>query len=353
MQSKIKICLLAPANSIHAQKIARSLGYDGYEVVVCTLHNAEIKDINIVYFPPVIPVLGKLINYILNISRIKKTIKNMKPDILHAHYISTYGIIGYFVKYRPFVVSVWGTDIYERIKNPIINFFVRRTLANADAVLSNSKTMACHTRKFTNKKIYFTPFGVDLSNFFPAKKKDNARFVVGTARRLAPIYGIKYLIEAFASFLKKAPCAKLLIVGDGPQKSELIELAKKLEIGDSVLFLGFVHHPNVPEIVKQMDVFCMPSEREGFGVAALEAQACGIPVIASNVGGLPEAIAQNKTGFLIEPKNPEAIAEKLLFFYSNPVARKKMGREARKFVAKHYNWDENIKIIENIYKNLL
>ena len=149
------------------------------------------------------------------------------------------------------------------------------------------------------------------------------------------------------------PSAKLLIIGEGPQKNELINVVRKLKIENNVMFLGFIPHNKLSKIISQMDVVCIPSKREGFGVVALEAQACGVPVICSNVGGLPETIINGKTGFLVTPKNPYAVVKKLLFLYKNPAIRKKMGREARKFVAEYYNWAENIKIIEKAYKKLI
>ena len=95
-------------------------------------------------------------------------------------------------------------------------------------------------------------------------------------------------------------------------------------------------------MLRKLNVFCMPSLREAFGVATLEAQACGAPVIASNVGDLLETIKDGKTGFLVKPKNPSAIADKLLFLYKNPSIRKNMAIQGRKFVAQYYNWDKNV-----------
>ncbi len=346
----MKICLLAPANNIHTQKIAYSLLRGGYEVIICTFHNAKISGIKVIYFPPIISIFKKL-NYIFNIPRLKKIINDINPDVLHAHYVSSYGVVGYLTKFHPLIISVWGSDIYDAPKNPIFKFFIKLALVKAEAVLSTSKTMVRQTQRFvSNKEIVVTPFGVELSKFYPTKKQDNSKFIIGTARTLTRKYGIKYLIRAFSIFLKEVANAQLVIVGNGPQKNELMNIAKKLGIEKSVKFLGFIRHDRLPKIIANMDVFCMPSIRESFGVAALEAQACSIPVISSNVGGLSETIIDGKTGFLVKPKDPYAIVDKCLFLYKNPVVRKNMGEEARKFVTKYYNWSNNIKIIKRIYR---
>lgn len=351
----MKICLLAPANSIHTRKIAYSLVDDGYEVTICTFHNAKLPGINVVYFPPIIPAFRKL-NYILNVPRVRRVIRDKGPDILHAHYVSSYGIAGYLTGFHPLVISVWGSDIYDRPKNPVLRFFIKQALVKADTLLSTSRIMAKQTEGFVpNKEIVVTPFGVDLSQFYPAEMEDSSQFIVGTARTLRPKYGIAYLIKGFAIFLKDAPDAKLVIAGDGPQKNELVNITKRLGIAKSIRFLGFVPHSQLPRMMASVDIFCMPSESESesFGVAALEAQACGVPVVSSKIGGLSETVIDGKTGFLVEPKNPYALADKLIFLYKNPAIRRKMGKEARKFVAEYYNWSENIKIIEQVYDSLM
>jgi len=348
----MKICLLAPANNIHTQKIAYSLLHDGYEVTICTFHNAKISGVKVIYLPPIISIFKKL-NYIFNIPRLKKIINDINPDILHAHYVSSYGVVGYLTNFHPLIISVWGSDIYDTPKNPILKFFIKLALVKAEAILSTSKTMARQTQRFVSgKEIVVTPFGVDLSKFYPTKRQDNSKFTIGTARKLARKYGIEYLIRALSIFLKEVDNSQLIIAGNGPQKNELMNIAKKLGIEKSVKFLGFIHHDRLPKIIANMDIFCMPSilKSESFGVAALEAQACGVPVISSNIGGLSETIIDGKTGFLVKPKDPHAIVDKCLFLYKNPVIRKNMGEEGRKFVTKYYNWSENIKIIKRMYR---
>ena len=295
-------------------------------------------------------------NYLLNAYLIKKYLQLINPDILHAHYVSSYGVTGFLTGFHPYVISVWGKDIYDAPKNLILKFLIKKALRNADYILSTSRTMVKQTKKFvTNKKIVVTPFGIDLTKFYPRNKKNSGRFIIGTARGLMPKYGIKYLVEAFAMFTKAVQNAELHIAGDGPQKDELISFTHELKIADVTKFWGFIVPGRIPEFLSNLDVFCMPSidDSESFGVAALEAQACGIPVIASNVGGLPETIVDFKTGFLVPPRNPTAIAEKILFLYKNPEIRFHMGIESFNFVKTYYNWADNIKIIEQSYESLM
>ncbi len=351
----MRICLLAPADSYHTAKIIRFLVKDGYDVSICTFHNASYPGVDVYYFKPKFEYLSKF-NYYLNVNNIKKIIKKINPDIVHAHYVSSYGLVGYLTRFHPLVISVWGSDIYDRPRNPIMKSFIKKALNEADAVLSTSKTMAEQTKKFvTNKEILVTPFGIDPTKFYPCADKKSNKFIIGTARILAPKYGIKYLIKAFAIFLKEIPDAELCIAGEGIQKKELISLARNLGIINKVRFFGYINPNKIPEFLSHLDVFCMPSikESESFGVAALEAQACGVPVIASAIGGLHETIIDKKTGYLIPPKDPAAIAEKILFLCQNPKIRLSMSESGVLFVKKYYNWLNNIKKIEKVYYSLI
>ncbi len=310
----MKICLLAPANNPHTQKIAYTLKQKGYKINICTFHNAYLPGMDVKYFAPLINPLGK-INYILNSQLIKKFLKVIKPDILHAHYVSNYGVVGYLTGYHPFIISVWGSDIYDKPSNIILKHLIKRALASCNKILSTSKTMAEQTKKFVKSRdIIITPFGVDLTKFYQRERKNSNKFAIGTARGLVPKYAIRYLLKAFAIFSKENPLSELHIAGEGPQKKELIRLSQNLGVSNKVKFYGYINPDNIPEFLSMLDVFCMPSveESESFGVAVLEAQACGIPVIASKTGGLHETILNGKTGFLVPPKDPKFIAEKFI-----------------------------------------
>jgi len=106
--SGMKVCLLAPGNSVHTLKIAYSLREEGHEVLVLSFHEPKTKDRFIEYIEPLFPPLGKL-NYIANVRRIKRIVNDFRPDILHAHYVSSYGFVGSLLDYHPFIISVWGT----------------------------------------------------------------------------------------------------------------------------------------------------------------------------------------------------------------------------------------------------
>ncbi len=348
--TSMKICLLAPANNPHTQKLAYSLKHLRHEVFIYTFHPDHLEDINVYKAHPLYRLPGKA-NYFLSAIHLSNFLKRLKPDILHAHYVSSYGVIGTLTGFHPFIISVWGMDIYNAPKNLLLRPLIQYALFKADYVMSTSKTMYKQTRKYLkDKPIAVTPFGIDFKKFYPRPKKSK-KFIIGTARILAPKYGIKYLIEAFTEFAGKISNTELLIAGQGPQQNELKQLCKRNNITDKVKFLGFVPPDQMPRFLCQLDVFCMPSieESESFGVAALEAQACGLPVIASDIGGLPETVQDNLSGFLVHPKNAQEISKKLYLLVKDTALLKRLSHGAIQFVRENYDWEKNIKRIIDIY----
>jgi glycosyltransferase involved in cell wall biosynthesis len=342
----MKVCLLSGANSVHTIKIAQSIKEQGDDILIISFHKPMAKDINVVYLSPIIPILGKL-NYLIYTPKVKKIISKYNPDILHAHRVSSYGVIGGFLNFHPFIVSVWGGDIFNFPKKSILHkYLVKRTLKKADFVLSTSNVMALETSKYTDKKIFVTPFGVDCEKFKPIPEL-----------KLEPKYGIEYLIRAFKILGSKHPeiHLELHIVGRGSLEDSLKKLSKELAIEDKVKFLGFIDHGKIPDVLNTFSVYVAVSieESESFGVAVVEAEACGVPVVVSNIGGLPEVVKDGETGFMVRPKEPKATAEAIERILLDEKFRQKLSINARKFVLEKYDWEENFKVINTIYKKAI
>ena len=145
---------------------------------------------------------------------------------------------------------------------------------------------------------------------------------------------------------------KLLIYGKGELKNKLEDLTKELQIEDKVFFKGYISNENVPKVLNEMDIFVVPSINESFGVAAVEAMACELPVIVSNADGLKEVVENNKTGFVIETKNSKAIAEKIKLLINEKELRKKIGKEGRERVKELYDWEKNVEKMLDIYRKI-
>lgn len=357
------ICYLADASNPHTIKWCNYFKNKGYNIHVISLNAGEIEGVTVHNFSFNVKELKnespfKKIKYITAIGKIKKLVKDIKPDILHAHYASSYGLIGSLLNYHPYVISVWGTDIYDFPNGGIIqNKIIKYNLKKADYIFSTSKDMARETNKYTNKKIYITPFGVDMDFFKPNEnlKAKEGSFTIGTIKTLEKKYGIDYLIKSFKIIKDKNINIdlKLKIGGSGSQLENLKELVKELNLEKDVEFLGRISLDEVSNVFNTFDIAVFPSLKESFGVAAVEAQACGIPVIVSNVGGHPEVVLDGETGLIVESENTDELSEALLKLINNKDLRENISKNTRNFIKENYELNLNFNDIENIYNEIL
>jgi glycosyltransferase involved in cell wall biosynthesis len=177
--------------------------------------------------------------------------------------------------------------------------------------------------------------GVDLERFRPAPAsdakvalgRDPKHPLVGVFGRLSPEKGQRIALEAMFLLLKDRPGARLLLVGDGPDRAELLECARALGIERVVEFAGF--RPDTVSLLSACDVVLVPSAKEGFGLVAVEAMAAGKPVVATRVGGLSEIVVHGETGFLVRPNDPNSIARSLAELIDDSSLCERMGRQGR------------------------
>jgi len=350
----MKVCLLAPANSVHTLKIAYSLKENGNDVFIISFHKPLSKDINALYLPPIIYPFGKF-NYLLNIPKIKKIIEQYRPDILHAHYISSYGFVGSLLNYHPFIVSVWGSDIFDFPNKSVLHkYLVKYALKKADFVLSTSNIMAKETQKYTDKKIFVTPFGVDCEKFKPMPElKPKDKIIIGTIKALKPNYGIEYLIRAIPYVMGRNRDVLFVIGGDGSLRKYHEDLAYSLGVAEKVVFTGRIPQEQLPLYYGASDVVVVPSLQEAWGLVATEAMASARPVIASNVGGLREQVIDGFNGFLVPPRDCKAVADRILYFLENPSEIGKMGLNGRRLAEERFDIEKRIDKIIELYNSLI
>ena len=247
---------------------------------------------------------------------VKRIIKNFKPDILHAHWATSYGLIGALTGFHPFILSVWGADVFDFPGKSILHRkIVEFNLRKADRILSTSEIMAKETLRYTDKPITVTPFGID-TGIFRSRIVENIferdSIVIGTIKTLEKKYGIDILINAFSIVKKNNPGLKLklLIVGGGSEEESLRQLTRDLNVDADTVFTGKIRYDDVVSYYNMLDVYVAVSvlDSESFGVAVLEASACEKPVIVSDVGGLPEVVENGVTGIVVKVKDIDATA---------------------------------------------
>jgi L-malate glycosyltransferase len=357
----MRIALLGPAVSIHLQRWARALIDRGHAVCVPTQDPCERALLPAAADVVVLPHRGQL-GYFTNAWRVRQLLAAWRPDVLNAHYASGYGTTAALCGVRPLLLSVWGSDVYDfPYESAFKGWLLRRNLRCATALASTSLAMARQVRRLTPERteIAVTPFGVDLARFAPdaARNEGNgagAALTIGIVKSLAPKYGVDLLLRAFAGLLvdtdvQALPAAcRLLIVGDGPQRAELEALACELGIAPRTEFAGAVAHADVPAWLNRLDIYAAPSrlDSESFGVAVIEAGACALPVVVSDVGGLPEVVRDGETGLIVAREDVPALQAALKRLVLDAGLRERLGWAGRAHVQREYEWGHCVDVME-------
>ncbi|WP_256013323.1 N-acetyl-alpha-D-glucosaminyl L-malate synthase BshA [Desertivirga xinjiangensis] len=265
-------------------------------------------------------------------SKLVDVVRFEKLDILHVHYaiphasaafmakqiLATYGI------HIPVVTTLHGTDITLIGKDLTFKPVVTFSINQSDGVTAVSEDLrkATYEHFEIHKEIKVIPNFIDL-NRFSLKKKDHFKKAIAPLNEVILIHTSNFrkvkratdVIKVFKKVQEKIP-SKLLMVGDGPDRVNCEQLSRELEICENVRFLG--KQDAIEEILSVADLFLIPSQSESFGLAALEAMACKVPVISSNAGGLPELNVQGVTGFLSEVGDVDDMAEKAIHILEDP-----------------------------------
>ncbi len=359
-----RILLLSDAGSEHTEKWALGLSDAGFEIGLFSIaapaynwfeNNSRIHFLSEKITKQKRRTAFSKLGYLKLIPELKKAIQFFKPDILHAHYASSYGLLARLSKFEPYFISAWGTDVMKFPgKNFINRKILQKNLEQAAMVFATSNTTKEYILKVCTVPVSIIPFGVDLNQFSPKAKYllfEEGTIVIAAIKVLDTLYCIDILIDAFGMLVKKYPTQKLqlLLVGDGPVKQKLVAQCQELEISNKVLFTGRVDFKDVSNYFNAADIFVNISEYESFGVSVIEASACELPVIVTDVGGLKEVVEQGVTGFRIGVRDRDATFAAIEKLMLDPELRKKMGKQGREKVKRQFEWKQNLQQMIEIY----
>lgn len=359
-----RIALIGPANSIHLQRWADALVQHGHAVAVLSQHPCDRKLLPTKADVFMLP-RNSMVGYFTNAWRAREILTQWRPDIVNAHYASGYGTTAALCGVRPLLLSVWGSDVYDfPYESAFKARLIRSNLRLATAVASTSHAMALQVQRLVPAiiDIAVTPFGVDLTRFVPDRsRRSHGRLTIGIVKSLAPKYGVDLLLRAFAGLIADSDVkllpdeCRLLVVGDGPQRGELESLARELGIVSCVEFAGAVPHADVPAWLNRLDVYAAPSrlDSESFGVAVIEASACALPVVVSDVGGLPEVVREGETGLVVPRDDVPALQAALKRLALDSQLRERLGQGGRAHVEREYEWGHCVNLMERCLESCI
>jgi len=349
-----RICFLADAKSSHTKRWVNYFVDRGYDCHLISFEKGEGIKLRSHLLGYKISHGG--LRFFFAKNKAKKIIEKIKPDIINAHFVISYGLLGAKIKKKPLVVSCWGSDI---LLSPHRSFLHK---LRVDYVLNRACLFTSDgfnlTRALVNlgveeKRIVTSPMGVDKNLFNLMKKKEKGSVTILSLRRLEPLYDIKTLIHSIPSVLEqtKKPI-RFVIVGEGSEKDQLERLTHALNVKDYVEFKGRVTQHELLELLSCSDIYVSTSLSDSTSVSLLEGMAAGLIPVVTDIPGNREWIKHGNNGFLFRPKDHRDLAQKLVPLINNFEKYNSFKGQNRSIIEKRALWEANMKVIENKFIEL-
>jgi len=336
--------------------MAEHLAQRGHEVYVITSLDEGLPEVSCergfhIHRLPRIEIrfIGGLIFW----ADIIRELRKIKPDIVHAQsfIIGMPALLSNKLLKIPYVIYGRGSDVY--LPGWFTKLTAKTILKNASAVIALTEHMKGAMQALYSRDVVVVPNGINLEEDTGRQsERRNPSERILFVGRLHPVKGTRYLLGAMSIVHRDMPRTKLVLVGDGEERELLESLTDSLGLRECVEFAGRVPHDRVQDYMNQAEVFVLPSLSEGFPVTILEAMACGLPVVATRVGGIPDIIEDGTNGYLVDAMHQEQIAEALLKLLQGEQLRKEMSDNNREGV-RRYRWDAVAATLEGVYQKSL
>ena len=350
---KVKICFFADGKSVHTQRWLREMVARGFEVILITrrlnLHNQFKAYV-------VEPGFGWT-GWLRGIPKIRRLVRNIKPDIVHGHYVTSYGLWAAICGVKPLVLTAWGSDILVSPKeNRIIRWLTSWVLSKAYLITADSADALDEIKTYTPQaKMEQVQWGVDINKFQYSRSVSNENiFNVVSLRTWSANYNIDLILEAFAEFKKSLPNrhVHLHLLGGGEQENGLKILAKSLGIEPEVTFHGMVSEDRLFEILAVADISISVPNTDATAMSLLESMAAGLPVIVSDLKANRQWIDQSG-GRIVPVGDVGSITCALIELARDPELRIRMGMNNRAKVEKRASRQNQMDYMAQLYTSLI
>jgi glycosyltransferase involved in cell wall biosynthesis len=376
----MKICYVGNPQSIHLRKwidyfIDRAASVHVITPQPAEIPGAHIHEIPISAFydlPTCFLYRMRGIGYILNllrqrvlVSQMKRIIKRINPDIVDAHYLTFYGYYASRLGFHPLAITVWGSDVLIDIER-----YGEKRAELMKQALGKAEVILCFGEKTRKKviemgiaprKVKAAPVCVDTQALHPRQKSGKPVKTLGTTdsltvfslRNLEPVYDVATFVRAIPLVISQAANTRFVIAGDGSQRTYLEELTKLLGIEKRVSFVGRLPYDKLPEYLAAADIYVSTSLSDGASASLVEAMACGLAVVTTDVGDAREWIESGENGFVVPIKSPEKLAEKITCLIKDKRLRQNAGRINRALATGKADCQREMKKVEKLYTELI
>lgn len=367
----MNICFFSDARAEHTRRWAKYFALKGHHVDLITWNRSVLDNYN----PVRVHVIKKEINSSDIVSRIrnfpylmfkiKRILREIKPDVLHAHSAGAYAWMAMLTGFHPYVVTPWGTDILvdskkSRWNRLLTSFALRR----ADLITCDARHMKNEIVSFGAKsdKIQIVMFGVDLTRFVTSpdvgielKKsfKLNDSPIVLSTRTLTPIHDVATFVRAIPQIRVAVPSAQFIVASDGPERKELEGMIDALGVAEAVRFPGYLREDEMVRWLCLADVYVSTSLVDaGLSGSTAEAMACGLPVVITDNGENSDWVIDGKGGYLVPNGASNMIAQRVIHLLEDKNMRLKFGCANRQIIEERNNYIAEMDRMEVIYEEL-
>lgn len=340
-------------HKLHILSYAKPARLDSFRTDIA-YHEVDLSTYPLFEFPPYDLALANMMVHLIQFENL---------DVLHVHYAIPHATSAYLAKQIlkeeakdvPVITTLHGTDITLIGSDPTYKKVVDFSINQSDGVTAVSEYLKEETYRLfdINKDIKVIPNFIDLDRFKKSEKEHFKKAICPEGEKIVThvsnfreVKRVTDVVAAFSKMLENGVKAKLLMVGDGPERPKAENKCRELGMCDQVRFLG--KQDQVEEVLSISDLFMIPSGSETFGLAALEAMSCSVPVISSNIGGLPEVNIHGETGYLCELGDIECMAKHATEILSDEKLQEKMSKAARKR-AESFEIDKVVTVYEEYY----
>jgi len=363
----VKICFIGCLELNHFQRMIKWFAARGHNVHVITYEtyipsNFEFPNVTIhsvpTSFSPMLKPFPKKAMW-GKIRTVRKIIKSISPDIVNGYFLTEFGFYTAYSGHYPKIMVMTGSDAYLNWKKSKLTKFINKiSIKKMDIVVSLSENMSNELVKTFNVKkerIITRPEGVNLK-VFNLTVRDNVKLngtqIIST-RNFKPVYNIEMLIKAIPHVVCEIPDAKFIIIGDGPLKQELINLAQKLNISKNIDFKGAVDHDKIPLLLGSSDFYVSTSLSDGASISLFEAMACGCFPIVTDIPANRDWIDNGKNGLLVPVDDTKDLAKKIVMAINDNVLRTEARKVNWKIIQDSADIEKNMIMIENLYFKLI
>jgi len=355
----MKICYLAAADSVHSYRWIKFFADRGHEVRWISLAPGTDRARDLRPLEIAAPAF-KPLRMARALLAARRLLHAVRPDVLHAHYAGTYGVVAALTGFHPFVLTAWGSDVLIIGRSAAARPFIRFALRRADLITVDALHMVEAVAGFgvPRERIRLVYFGTDTTAFRPEARSEDLRRRLGapiviSLRSLEPVYDVGTLIRSVPIVVREVPSVRFLVAGRGTQEEALKDLARSLGVSSHVVFAGHLPAAQLPPYLASADVYVSTALSDaGLAASTAEAMASGLPVVVTDSGENRVWVRDGENGFIVPTSAPEALAERTIHLLHRPEARARLGAANRQVIVARNDYAQEMGKMEELYNAL-